>query len=178
MVAALATPVTAQDTAADFRDAYISTFGERAPEVLSAAEVGLEVLSTIAGTWVPGDLLMNGPDFDPEMLARGCGFSPIVITNVGNFGFQTEPLVRGEPSGNTRTYMFTAGRYYSFVTDLNGLAERLFRDRDLAIMSLRELSPIIASSANAGVARVELVGPDVLMMDSPTAGAMILVRCP
>lgn len=175
---ALAAPVAAEDTSADFRDAYVRTYGERAPEALSAAEVGLGVLASVAGTWLQADFAMEGPDLDPEMLAGGCGFRPIAITNVGNFGFQTEPLVRGEPSGNVRTYMFTMGRYYSFVTDLNGLAARLYRDRDLSIMDLQELAPVILSAANSGYARVELMGPDVLMMDSPTSGAMILVRCP
>ncbi len=178
MAVAFATPVLAQDTAADFREAYISTYGERAPEALSADEIGLSVLSTIAGTWIVADLTMNGPDLDPEMLAGGCGFTPLVITNAGNFGFQTESLVRGELAGDVRTYMFTRGRYYSFVTDLNGLATRFFGDQDLSNMDPQQYAPALFSPANSGFARVEFVGPDVLLMDSPTAGVRILMRCP
>lgn len=178
MAVALATPVAAQDTTADFRAAYISTYGDSDPVPIAAAEVGLGVLSTIAGIWLQTDFAMEGPELDLETLAQGCAFRPIAISNIGTFGFQTEPLVRGEPSGNVRTYMFTMGRYYSFVTDLDGLAARLFGDRDLSIMSPRDYAPVIISPGNSGYARVEMIGPDVLLVDSPTAGAMILVRCP
>lgn len=176
MAVALATPVAAQDTSADFREAYTRVYGDRAPEIISAAEEGLGILSTIPGTWTRANDLMQGPDFDPEVISNGCLFRSIQITTVGDYSFRTEWFNREDPTGRTQSYTFRAGLYYTFTSDLNGLLNMLSGGRELTEFPPQQVLGWMHSTS--GVARVEGIGPDVVMIDSPNASPQILVRCP
>lgn len=174
---ALATPVAAQDMASDYREAYTRIWGEAEVSAVAAAEIGLSILPTIAGTWIDAGFLMRGADLDADLVTSGCGFTPLVITNVGDYGFQTEMTRRGEPTGDVRTYMFSTGSYYSFLTDLNGYLGTLTAGQELSNFSTEQVLGWL-QSGTSGVARVEAVGHDVLMIDSPNGASMVLVRCP
>lgn len=176
MAVAIATPVVAQDMAGDFREAYTRTYGEGPPGALSAAEVGLSILPTIAGNWLRGDIIAEQPDLDLDQLAQFCdGPFSIRIENAGNFGFTTETIRRGEGQGDLRTFMFASGRYFGFVSDLDGVVDRLFGSGASATAAPSQILDLV--SGTSGMARVEMVGSDVLMIDSPTAAPMIFVRC-
>lgn len=178
MAVAMATPVAAQDAVADAREAYTGIWGDGEATAVAAAEVGLSILPTIAGAWIDVAPGPRGPEeIDADFIAGVCGIRPITISNVGDYGFQLEMTRRGEPTGDVRTYMFATGSYYSFITDLNGFLGTLTGDRELTEFP-EQLVLAWLQSGTSGIARVEAVGPDVLVVDSPTAGAMILVRCP
>lgn len=177
MAVALATPVAAQDTASDYREAYTRLFGDREADNLAAAEVSLGLLRTIAGTWVNAGQINRGPELDVDNLQRDCDFVGTRISNAGDYGFTTQTLRRGEPVGGVSTYMFATGGYYVYVTDLNGFLDEVLPNTTRESLPPQQILGLL-QSGHSGYARVEMVGPDVLVIDSLSATAMVLVRCP
>ncbi len=174
----LASPVAAQDVATDFSDTYARIYGDHAPEPRAARLHGLSTLDTIDGTWIDAALVMHGPTFDPALAAEACSFIHTVITRHGSFGFTTQTSRSGALLTDTRTYIFYSGNYFTFTTDLDGIATRLFGERNPATLEPHILDSTILTPSASGLARVELTGTDVLMIDSPTANPQILTRCP
>ncbi|MBF9045392.1 hypothetical protein HKCCE4037_18795 [Rhodobacterales bacterium HKCCE4037] len=173
----LATPAAAQDVTADFASAYTRLYGEGAPDRDSAAFTGLATLQDIAGHWIPGDAAFQQPQLDPAQLANYCadGFG-LRIERLGTFGFTMTSLQRGELQGDTRTFTFATGRYFTTITDLDGHLDRMLGGRDPEQVPAQVL--LTMTLGTSGIARVEPVGDDVLMIDSADIRPMILVRCP
>jgi hypothetical protein len=101
----------------------------------------------------------------------------IQIESDGDFGFTTRTVARDEAQADVSTYAFASGMYFARVTNLNGLAERLFRDRDLTQMDPSMLLSTLFQSNRQGFARVDLIASDVLVIESVAGPAMVLTRC-
>lgn len=121
--------------------------------------------------------MFDGPDLNPAGLAGFCERGiHIRIETVGNFAFTQESVRNGEGQGDLRTYAFEVGRYFRYITDLNGQFDRQFPDQDVVDIPPARLMGIIRGQT--GIARVEMVGADVLMIDGPNTMPRVLVRCP
>jgi hypothetical protein len=177
MAVALTTSVAAQDLDADFAEAFLRTFGEAEPDPMAFNEAGLSVLPVIAGNWTDAGPVMRTSTLDADLLALVCGQAQFVISLVDDDGFQVELSVDGQMSGHTLTYTFSTGRYFTYAVDRVGFMTAVMRDADTAGFPPDQVTAWMMSGW-AGVSRVEAVGPDVIMIDSPHWPPQILVRCP
>lgn len=178
MAVALAAPVAAQDSVSDFGNAFTQAYGDGAAEPLAARLRGLDILADVEGSWIDAGLVMNGPAYDAELAVQACSFIQTVISPEGSFGFTLETSRGGELQGDRTTFVFNSGSYFTYITDLDGLAMQLFQTDDPLSLEPEMLGSTILASGVSGIARVELVGPDVVLIDSPTAAPMVLTRCP
>lgn len=177
MLLALAAPVAAQNASADFATAYTRVYGDGPPDGVSAAATGLATLQTVAGHWIPGARVFEQPQLAPDTLARMCADGVgLQIDRAGTYGFTLQSLRRGTPEGDIRTFMFATGRYFTTITDLDAHLARLLGNRDPSDVPPQMLLGMMGGTS--GIARVELVGDDVLLIDSANFRPMILVRCP
>lgn len=172
----LANPVAAQDVAEDYREVYTQTYGTGLPDRAATAAVGLGVLPLLIGSWAQADAFAENADLDHDAVSSACLFTPIFITADGAFGFQLEHTRRDGPRGNSRRFSHVSGRYFQFVTDLDGLLNILTGGRPLEEFPPRQVVDWLSNTS--GMARIEMVSPDVVLIDSPDVPPMILVRCP
>lgn len=178
MGVALAAPVAAQDVASDFSNAFTQAYGSGAAEPASARLRGLSIIADLEGNWIDAGQVMNGAAYDAALAEQSCSFIYRVIATDGAFRFTLETSRRGELQGDQTEFVFNSGSYFTYVTDLDGVALRLFQTDDPLSLDPGLLESTIVAPGMSGVARVELVGPDVVLIDSPTAAPMVLTRCP
>lgn len=171
------TSVAAADVADDYRRAFAEVYPGDRSNAVEATLRGIDMIPQLEGDWAAAYLLMSDDDYSRRMIERGCETIPITITQVSPLEFTLTYNLRDGSNYSTR-FANIGGRYFQPLADMSERIHVFGSGTPFEDMPDDRIIATFLDPSNHAVTRLELHGPDVLVLEPVGGQPSILARCP